>query len=63
MREFPENGDYQRCGLSQFVEYLNKKLLTANILSYDIESPKPKFIHWICNQRFQIIYKNTKYSS
>ena len=36
LREFPENC----CELNCFIEYLHRKLLTSNFLSYDIESAK-----------------------
>ena len=48
LREFPENCVYKHCGLSWFIEYLHRKLLTANFLSYAIESAKKKFVYWIC---------------
>jgi hypothetical protein len=38
LREFPENCVYNHCGLNCFIEYLHRKLLTPNFLSYDIES-------------------------
>ena len=42
LRELPENCVYKQGGL-------NLKLLTANFLSYDIESAKnKKCIFWIC---------------
>jgi hypothetical protein len=34
--------------LNCFIEYLHRKLLTANFLSYDIESATKKCIYWIC---------------
>jgi hypothetical protein len=37
LREFPEN-----CADKQGIEYLYRILLTANCLSYDIESAKTK---------------------
>jgi hypothetical protein len=36
--EFPENCVYKHAVLICFIKYLHKKLLTANFLSYDIES-------------------------
>jgi hypothetical protein len=39
-REFYENYFYNHCRLNCFIEYLHRKLLTANFLSYDIESAK-----------------------
>ena len=44
LREFPENCAYKQGGLSCFIEYLHRKLLTANFLSYDIECAKNAFI-------------------
>ena len=38
--EFPENYVYNHCGLNCFIEYLHRKLLTANFLSNDIEMAK-----------------------
>jgi hypothetical protein len=40
LREFPETCVYKHGGLNCFIEYLHKKLFTANFLSYDIESAK-----------------------
>ena len=40
LREFPENYVYNHCGLNCFIEYLHRKLLTTNFLSYDIESAR-----------------------
>jgi hypothetical protein len=40
LREFPENCVYKQGRLNCFIEYLHRKLLTANFLSYDIESAK-----------------------
>ena len=41
LREFPENCVYKHSGLNCFIEYLHRTLLlTANFLSYDIESAK-----------------------
>ena len=37
LREFPENCVYKQGGPNCFIEYLHRKLLTANFLSYDIE--------------------------
>ena len=45
LREFPENYVYNHCRLNCFIEYLHRKLLTANFLSYDIESAKKKKVH------------------
>jgi hypothetical protein len=42
LREFPKNCVYKQGGLNYFIEYLHRKLLTANFLSYDIESAKKK---------------------
>jgi hypothetical protein len=42
LREFPENCVYKQSRLHCFIGYLHRKLLTANFLSYDIESPKKK---------------------
>jgi hypothetical protein len=39
---FLENRVYNHCGLNCFIEYLHRKLLTTNFLSYDIESAKRK---------------------
>ena len=41
-REFPEYSVYNHCRLNCFIEYLHRKLLTANFLSYDIESANKK---------------------
>ena len=38
--EIPENCVYKHGGLNCFIEYLHRKLLTANFLSYDIESAR-----------------------
>ena len=38
LREFTEDCDYNHCGINCFIEYLHRKLLTANFLSYDIDS-------------------------
>ena len=38
--EFPENCVYKHAELSCFIEYLHRKLLDANFLSYDIESAR-----------------------
>jgi hypothetical protein len=38
LREFPENCVYKHGGLNCFIEYLHRKLSTANFLSCDIES-------------------------
>ena len=43
--EFPENWAYKQGGLNCFIEYLHRKLLTANFLSYDNESAKKKYIY------------------
>ena len=48
LREFPETCVYKHGGLNCFIEYLHRKLLTANFLSYDIESAKHKCIYCIC---------------
>ena len=45
--EFPENCAYKHDGLNCFIEYLRRKSLTDNFLSYDIESAKKKCIYWI----------------
>jgi hypothetical protein len=38
LREFTENCVYKHGGLNCFIEYLHRKLSTANFLSCDIES-------------------------
>jgi hypothetical protein len=38
LRKFPENCVYGHVGFNCFIEYLHRQLLTANFLSYDIES-------------------------
>ena len=38
LREFPETCVYNHGELNCFTEYLHRKLLIANFLSYDIES-------------------------
>jgi hypothetical protein len=48
LHEFPENCVYKQGRLNYFIGYLHRKLLTANFLSYDIESAKKKCIYWIC---------------
>jgi hypothetical protein len=48
LREFPENCVYKHGELFCFSEYLHRKLLDANFLSYDIESARKKCIYWIC---------------
>ena len=48
LREFPESCAYKHAALSCFIEYLHRKLLTANFPSYDIESALQGDIHWIC---------------
>jgi hypothetical protein len=40
LREFPENSVYKHDELNCFIEYLHRKLLDANFLSYDIESAR-----------------------
>jgi len=47
LREFPENCVLNKHGELCFVEYLHRKLLAANFLSYDIESARKKCIYWI----------------
>jgi hypothetical protein len=42
LREVSENCVYKHVVLNCFIEYLHRKLLTANFLSYDIESAKKK---------------------
>ena len=42
LREIPENCVYKHGELSCFIEYLYRKLLAANFLSYDIESARKK---------------------
>jgi hypothetical protein len=46
--EFSENCAYKHVVLKCFIEYLHRKLFTANFPSYDIESAKKKCIYWIC---------------
>jgi hypothetical protein len=46
LREIPENCVYKHGELSCFIEYLHRKLLAANFLSYDIESARKKCIYW-----------------
>ena len=54
LREFPENCVYNYYGLNCFIENMHRKLLAANFLSYDIESPKKgAFI--------EFAYQNNKY--
>ena len=60
-REFPENGVYNHCRLNCFIEYLHRKLLTANFLSYDIESAKKWCIYWICVLKQSISCSITMY--
>jgi hypothetical protein len=49
LREFPENSAYKHRGLNCFIEYLHRRVFTANVLSYDIENAKNKrCIYWIC---------------
>jgi hypothetical protein len=38
--EFPENCVYKHDEPNYFIEYLQRKLLAANFLSYDIESDR-----------------------
>jgi hypothetical protein len=40
LHEFPENCVYKHGELNCFIEYLHRKLLDANFLSYDIESAR-----------------------
>jgi hypothetical protein len=40
LREFPESCVYKHGGLNCFIEYLQRKLLTTNFFSDDIESAK-----------------------
>ena len=40
LREFPENCVYKHCELNCFIGNFHRILLTANFLSYDIESAK-----------------------
>ena len=40
LRELPENCAYKHGELNCFIEYLNRKLLAANFLSYDFESAR-----------------------
>jgi hypothetical protein len=40
LREFPENCVYRQGGINCFIEYLHRKLLTANFFSYDIKRAK-----------------------
>jgi hypothetical protein len=40
LREFPESCVYKHGELNCFIEYLHRKLLAANFLSYDIESAR-----------------------
>ena len=42
LRELPENYVYRHGELNCFIEYLHRKLLAANFLSYDIESTRTK---------------------
>ena len=44
-----------------FLEYLHRKLLTANFLPYDIESAKKKCIYWICILKQYISCSKTMY--
>ena len=40
LREFPENCVYKHGELNWFIEYLHRKLLAANFLSFDIENAR-----------------------
>ena len=40
LREFPENYVYKHGELHCFMEYLHRKLLAADFLSYDIEGAR-----------------------
>jgi hypothetical protein len=53
--KYPENCVYNHCGLNCFIEYLHRKLSTANFLSYDIESARKKCIYWICILKRKIL--------
>ena len=48
LREFLENCVYKHSELNFFIEYLHRKLLTANFVNNDIESANKKCIYWIC---------------
>jgi hypothetical protein len=40
LHEFPENCAYKHDELNCFIEYLHRKFVGVNFLSYDIESAK-----------------------
>jgi lysophospholipase L1-like esterase len=56
LREFPENCVYN---LNCFIEYFQRKLFTANILSYDIANAKNVHLLDLYEIEVQILIKST----
>jgi len=63
LREFPENCVCIRGGLNCFIEYLQKKLLTANFLVFDIESAKKMHLLDLHIKTINFVFYNYVFNS
>ena len=63
LREFPENRVYKHDGLNCFIEYLHRKLLIANFLSYDIESVKKMHLLDLHIKTINVLFYNYVFNS